>query len=361
MNKIPWWRTSFGEAELKKLRESILNEHISLGPVTEQFEAQIAEALNVPYTVAVPSGSVALLMAMMAGNIGPGDEVIVPNRTWISTAHAPLILGAKVVLVDVQEDLPKMDISQIRQKITSRTKAIIPTHLDGRGVSMREIQDIAKEYGLFVAEDACQAMFSKNAAGFLGTQSDVGCFSLGVTKLVSTGQGGVIVTRRKDIYEKLKLIRNNGLVDHFDPVYNIVGCNFKFTDILASIGIVQLSQSRERIANVCRIYSKYLEAIESLSYLKVIPVNVSEGEVPLYVEVLCKERKRLMSFLESQGIQTRPFLPNLDSAPYLKSVDKFPNSEIFNKHGMFLPCGPAQPIENIDRVIESLRSFGSHQ
>ena len=123
MNKIPWWRTSFGEAELKKLRESILDEHISLGPVTEQFEAQIAEALNVPYAVAVPSGSVALLMAMMAGNIGPGDEVIVPNRTWISTAHAPLILGAKVVRVDVQQNLPKMDKKQHSKKGRKHQKA----------------------------------------------------------------------------------------------------------------------------------------------------------------------------------------------------------------------------------------------
>lgn len=355
---ISWWRTKFGEEEIQKIKESISQEHISQGCITEQFEKKIAEALNVPYAVVTTSGSVALLMAMMSFGIGPGDEVIVPNRTWIATANAPLMLGAKVVPVDVLPDTPVMDISQIIKKITPKTKAILPVHLNGRSVDMEGIQKIAKEYGLFVIEDACQAMFSKNSKGFLGTQSDIGCFSLGISKLISTGQGGILVTKSKKTYEKLKLIRNHGTVGNINPVFKLKGFNFKFTDILASVGLVQLSKAKEKINKLNEIYAKYFESIKSLSYIKIIPVNVFGGEVPLYVEIMCNERSKLIDFLKSNGINIRPSLPDISSTHYLKNYDEFPNSKIFCERALFLPCGPGQSFENIDRVLKALRSFG---
>ena len=235
---IRWWRTVFGVEEVGAVKKAFSMEYISQGPVTEQFEAKFAEAMDVPYAVATTSGSVALLMALMAMGIKRGDEVIVPNRTFIATAHAPLLLGARVVLVDVLRDVPVMDVALIKKKITSRTKAIMPVHLCGRAVNMSEIHLLAKAYGLSVIEDACQAMFSKNKTGFLGTQSDAGCFSLGVTKLLSTGQGGIIVTRNRRTYEELKLVRNHGVPGTFDATYPRLGFNFKFTDIQAAIGSV---------------------------------------------------------------------------------------------------------------------------
>ena len=358
MQKISWWKTNFSNEEGKRIVEALSNEHISQGPVTEQFEKLFAETLNVPYAIATTSGSVALLMAMIALDIGQGDEVIMPNRTWIATAHAAAILGANVVLVDVMPDVPILDFSQVRQKITSKTKAIVPVHLSGRCSNMEEIRQIAKEYGLFIVEDACQAFSSKNSNGYLGTQSDIGCFSLGVTKLISTAQGGMIVTHKKDIYDKLKLIRSNGTTTNITPVYSQIGCNFKFTDIQAAMGIVQLSQLQERVNRIKEIYKRYLDAIEDLFFLEVIPIKVLKGEIPLYVEVLCNERSRLMNFLKLKGIELRPFLPSLNSANYLKNFEKFPNSEIFSKQGVFLPCGPGQTIENIERVIEALREYG---
>ena len=354
---ISWWRSSVGEAEIQKITESISKEHISQGPVTEEFEAKFAKALNVPFAVATSSGTVALLMTMMAAGIKPGDEIIVPNRTWVATANAPLILGAKVVLVDVLHDAPIMDVSQVINKINSRTKAIIPVHLNGHSVNMKEIHKIAKEYDLFVVEDACQALFSKNSEGFLGTQSDAGCFSLGVTKLITTGLGGVIVTRNKSTYEKLKLIRTNGTSSNITPIYKLVGCNFKLSDILASMGVVQLSQVKEKILHIKKVYARYHEAIKPLPYLKMVEVDVSHGELPLYIEVLCKESKRLIKFLNSKGIYPRPALPNLGTVPYLGNKEIFPNSKVFAEQGLFLPCGSAQPLENVDYVIQSLQEF----
>jgi perosamine synthetase len=361
MPEVAWWRTSFGDDEVKGVASAIAGEHVSQGPVTFQFEAELAESLDVPYVVATTSGSVALLMALMAMGIERGDEVILPNRTFIATAHAALLLGAKVVLVDVLADSPVMDVSRIRQKITSKTKAIMPVHLNGRSVDMPEIYDIAREYGLCVIDDACQGLYSRNAEGFLGTYSDVGCFSLGVTKLISTGQGGFVVTRNQDTYEKLKLIRNHGVNDTFAADYTQIGLNFKYTDIQASIGLSQLRRLSDRIGIMNGIYTKYASAFDELefSFLRLIPVNIERGEVPLWIEVLCPERGKLMDFLASRGIQTRPFLPDLNLSPHLGNDGEFPRSRVFSEQGVFLPCGPDQPLEHIDRVIDGLQEFGA--
>lgn len=354
---ISWWRTSFGEEEIEKLRQAVLNEHISAGPVTEEFEKKLAQILHVPYVAVTTSGSAALLLALMALGIKRDDEVIVPNRTWIATAHAALMIGAKVVLVDVQADIPVMDVSQIRKKITSRTKAIIPVHLNGRSVDMSKINKIAKEYGLYVVEDAAQAFYSKNMKGFLGTQSDVGCFSLGVTKVISTGQGGFLVTRDKKIYEKIKFVRNHGVTDIFTDTWNQMGFNLKFTDLLASFGLVQLTRLPKRIEHLQAIYERYKKALYGLPFLKIVPTKLSVGEVPLYAEVLSDRRTELVDFLKSRNIQVRPVPPSLDISNYIDHDGHFPHSKIFAEQGVYLPCGPEQPLENVDAVINVLRQF----
>ncbi len=357
MSSIPWWRTVFGAEELAGISDAMLHEHISQGPVTAALEEEFAGALGVPYAVATTSGSVALLMALMALGVGRDDEVIIPNRTWIATAHAALMLGARVVLVDTLPGLPVMDTAQVRAKITPRTKAIMPVHLNGRAVDMDEIHSIADEYGLFVVEDACQALFSGNSNGFLGTQSDAGCFSLGVSKLIATGQGGVVVTSCCDTYEKLKLVRNHGVVDNFTDTWNQLGCNFKFTDLLAAIGRVQLLKVSDRIRHVNAVYSRYADALSSLPFLSLIPVSVEQGELPLYVEVLCSERKMLMDYLAEKSIQARPLPPSLHTSPYLNNSGDFANSTVFSEQGMYLPCGPGQSLENIGLVLEALKGF----
>jgi perosamine synthetase len=359
MRNVSWWRTTFGEPEIQGLTNAINHEHISQGPVTAEFEARIAEALGVPYAVATTSGSMAILIALMALGIRRDDEVIVPNRTWIATAHAVAMLGAKVVLVDVKPDVPMMDLSLVRSKITPRTKAIIPVHLGGRMIEMKELQAISEEYGLLVIEDASQALFSRNAEGFAGTHSDAGCFSLSVAKLISTGQGGFVVTKSKQTYEELKLIRTHGVTDVINATYTHLGFNFRFTDLLASVGIAQLARAPRRIAHAQAIYAKYEAGIAQLPFLKLIPTAVAQGEVPLYIEVLCNERQKLIDYLSTHGIQTRPFYPDLNLAPYLGNDAEFPNSKVFGERGLFLPCGPEQPLENIDRVLDVLRSYPS--
>ena len=354
---ISWWRTSFGDREVEKLRESVQKECIGQGLVTEEFEEEISLALNVPFVVATTNGSAALYMALLSLGIGHGDEVIIPNRTWIASANAILLTGAKVVLVDVRSDLPLIDVAQIQSKITTQTKALMPVHLNGRSADMQEIQRLAEKFGIPIIEDACQAFFLSNSSGYLGTQSDVGCFSLGVTKLVSTGQGGFVVTKNRDVYERLKCIRNHGVTDEFTESYDQFGFNFKFTDLLASFGLVQLSRVSKRIVHLNKIYAKYESAISKFKCVNLLPVNVLSGEIPLYAEVLCPERKELENFLHFHNIQARIVPPDLSLSSCLKDDGSFPNSIRFSDQGLYLPCGPEQPLENIDFVIDTLYDF----
>jgi dTDP-4-amino-4,6-dideoxygalactose transaminase len=354
---ISWWRTSFGEEEVLRIAQAIRNEHISQGPVVREFEDRLSEYLGVPYVVATTSGSMALLMALWSINVGPGDEVIVPNRTWIATAHAPVLLGAKVRLVDVEADRPIIDPARIEEAITPRTKAIIPVHLNGRSADMREIRRLAQKHGLHVIEDAAQALGSRNRDGLLGTQSDMGCFSLSVAKIIATGQGGFVATRDASLYEKLVAIRTHGVGSVINAEWTQPGFNFRFTDILASIGLVQLTKLDERIKKVKEIYSRYIGVASDLPFLKFIPVNIEAGEVPIYIEVLCEERERLIGYLADKGIQARPFYPDLNLASYFQSDACFLNSEKFGRKGIFLPSGPEQPLENIDRVLAALRTY----
>ena len=358
MIEISWWRTGFGEEEVRRIADSIAHENISQGPVTAEFERELAGLLDVPYVVATTSGSMALMMALFAAGVGPGNEVIVPNRTWIATAHAPLMLGAKVRFVDVEAGRPIMDVTQIESVITPRTKAIMPVHLNGRSVNMREVQRIAKKHSLTVIEDAAQALGSCNNDGLLGTQSDMGCFSLSVAKIIATGQGGFVVTRNEMLYNKLVAMRSHGVSDVVNANWTQPGFNFRFTDILASIGLVQLKRLPERIEKVKAIYTHYSEAMPDLPFLRFIPVNMEVGEIPIYIEVLCSERDCLIRFLADRGIQVRPFYPDLDTADYFGCVGDFPKSRKFGEQGLFLPSGPDQSLENVDHVLEALYLFG---
>ena len=357
-----WWNIEFGDEEADATSLAIRMKNISQGELTLEFEQKLADILEVPYVVCTTSGSMALLMAYMALGIKPGDEIIIPNRTFIATAHAALILGAKVVLVDTKEDIPIIDVSKIREKITKKTKVIVPVHLNGRSADMKEINKIAEENELYIVEDTAQGLLSKNEDGFLGTQSNIGCFSLGMTKLMSTGQGGFVVTKNKQLYEKLKLLRTHGVIDpQKNYPYNEIGFNFRYNDVLASVGLIQLKKIRKHINHVQEVYQKYETAFKEFSFIKLIPVKVSRGEIPLWVEVLSKEREKIIVFLNSHNILTRYFLPNLNLSPHLENKGEFPNSKIYEEQGFYLPCGPNQPLENIDMVINILKMYNKNR
>ena len=356
---IDWWKTEFGEAEIEGIASAIRQGNVSQGEITQHFEKKLGEYLGVPHVIATSSGTTALMLALMAIGISPGDEVIVPNRTWISTAHAPLCLGAKVILADVESKRPLISCEYLDGLISKKTKAIILVHLNGRAANVSETQRIVEGKGIAVIEDAAQAIGSRNGIGLLGTQSDVGCFSLSVAKTFGTGQGGFSITKDDEIAYRLRAMRTHGVENVKDPQkWLMPGLNFRFTDIAASIGLVQLGKLENRLERARRIYRWYANELSGCNGLNDIPIYMDQGEVPLYNEFLCDRRADLIQYLLDHNIDARPAYPDLHSASYLQQQHRqFPNSEKFGKQGLFLPSGPSQTDENISRVIETVKRF----
>lgn len=356
---INWWEISLGQEEISAVTDAIKNRCISMGKLTEEFESSVAGLLQVPYVVCVTSGTSAIMVALMASGIKPGDNVIVPDRTFIATAHAPMMLGARVRLVDTKPDKPVMDDRLIERKITGRTRAIIPVHINGHQADMIKISDIADRYGITVIEDACQAFLSKTNGRYLGTLSRFGCFSLGLAKLVTSGQGGFIVCHDREDYSRLRKIRNQGVLDVFrESSSGMVSGNFKFTDIQAAIALAQLGKIKEKLAHQLEVYSAYSEGLRNVRCLKSIDVNIHAGEVPLRPEFLCTERDRFIKTINKYGINAVAHTHSLSELPYMNARGTYPNSGFFHRHALIFPCGPDQPIGNIERTIEIIKKIG---
>lgn len=357
---IPWWKIDIEDQDKAAVISAMDSCHYSLGPVTQCLETAFAKMLNVKYAVAVNNGSAALLMSLMALGIGPGDEVIVPNRTWIATAHAVKMVGAEAVFCDVQENVPIIDLDAMHKKITRRTRGIIPVSLNGRSVAIDRIHQLAKEYNLFVIEDACQALLSKESNKFyIGTRSHCGCFSFSMAKLLPTGQGGCIVTNDDNLYERLLLIRTQGVSDLINcHQFHTFGFNFRITDLQSALALSQLGRLDKRKASLVERYQYYETGLKKLEHVKLIPSDIAAGEVPLYIEVLVMcSRNKIVSQLKEYGIETRPFYPNLNSADYFNDNSNYPNANVFSKSGLVLPCGPNQSFKNIDYVVALLHEL----
>lgn len=356
--EIPWWRTDLGPAERAGALAAIDAEHFSHGPETQALERELAATLEIPHVLVTPSGTAALMLSLLALGIRPGDRVIVPTRNFIAAAHAVWLLGAKVDLVDCRPDRPVVDADKVIERITEATKAIIVVHLAGRGVDVDAIRKMTDVRDIPVVEDACQGLFSRRPdSRHLGTLGSAGCFSFGMTKIVSTGIGGAVATHDAGLRDKLMMARNHGVADIISHQYLAPGFNFRFSDVLSGIGRAQLARQAEKKAHVEAIYRRYAEGLAKLSFLSLVPVDIDQGEIPLWLEVISPARDRIMQYLADNGVQTRRFVPCLHSAPHLATGESFPNSERFAAQGFVLPSGPSQPLENVERVIDILASY----
>ncbi len=364
MEKINWWNTNLDSKELKSISDAFNTRQIGMGEITKKVEKVISKKLNIPYVILCSNGSSALFMSLKVLGIKEGDEVILPDRTFIAAAHAVKLTGAKVVLVDSNKKNTNININQIEKAITKNTKAIIPVHLNGRAVSLVKINKLAKKYDLHVIEDACQSLFSKNKNDeYLGTLSNIGCYSLGLAKLVTMGFGGFAVCKEESLYKKIINFRNHGRSHNSHSDFNELGFNFKISDLMSAMAKVQLSKSNEKIEHILKIYNLYKKGLKNLDFIKLIKVNTKKGELPLYVEVRSKERKKIINYLSSLNIETQLLPPSLHLSSHLKNtrpLKEFKNSLRFNQESFILPCGPNQSIKNIKKTITALNSYEKH-
>lgn len=351
---IEVWNNCISEKEINNLITAVSNRQIMEGPILKEFQNRIADLIGVKYAIGTSSGTAAITLSLMGIGIKPGDEVIVPDITFIATANAACILGAKVIVAPVDKVKMTLDFSNIDNLITERTKAIITTDLNGRISCDKSITEKYNAKGVMVIADSCQAFMSGNVKGMAGSLTNVGCFSFGITKTLTTVQGGMVVTNDFDLYERMKIMKTQGMNSVFEGGYTYAGFNFKLPDILAAIGMGQLDRLTDKIKHMKEIVKTYyqeLAGIEGLSF----PAR-DEDEFVWMPEVLCRNRDKVRNVLKANQICSRPLYEPLHTAEFLESPAFYGNIDEVHKCSLALPGGPDQMMENVYKVIQTLRN-----
>jgi perosamine synthetase len=354
--EIPWWQVKFGESARNAASNEIANGRLSMGATTRKFEEEICEKLKVNFCVAT-SGTNALLMALLAMNVSTNDVIAIQDRSWISPAHAAHLLGAEIMLIDVDKDNPVASLEHVQTIITRKPKVVILVHMNGRAPkTLGKIVKLCREQNIGLIEDAAQAIGSKSEGRYLGTMGDIGCFSLAVSKTVSSGQGGFCVTDNADVYQKLLRLRTHGVTDVFEPTWTSFGMNWRFTDIQAAIALDQLDRLEDRLMTQKLHRSTYEKALRNLEGIRILPISEMDGESGPYYDAWVRNPIDLINFLSSRGIGCRRFYPSLSEAKYLRinNIHEISNAKDWHQHGVILPSGPDLTQNQLKKVVDSL-------
>lgn len=358
---IPFWKPVTDSEAIRHHVQKVLDSgHINEGEYVAEFEKSVASLLGAKYAVATTSGTAALFLALKAAGIGHGDEVLVPDVTFIATANAAKMVGAEPVLVDVDENL-EMDPNSARERITSKTTAIIPVHVSGRSENLNKIVELAQQFKLFVVEDAAEAFgsMSRFFGKHLGTVGQMGCFSFSPNKTITTGQGGMVVTDDKTLAGILRALKDQGRLVRGtggDDVHHFAGFNFKMTDLQAAVGLGSLSEFSARAIRLRQNATLYREKLDGFPRVKFLP----PGDLPQWVDVLVpKGRDRLEEKLHAQyGIQCRKFwLPIHQQEPYRRHGSEFPGASRLAPQALWLPSAYTLTDADIERVCETIRGI----
>ncbi len=309
---IPLSKPILGREEERAVLEVLRSGKLSQGQKVEEFEKKFAKFIGSKYAVATSSGTTALHLCLLVLNIGPGDEVITTPFSFIASANVILYVGARPIFVDINPQTFNLNPRLIEKAITPKTKAILPVHLFGLPADMEKILYIAKEYKLFVIEDACQSHDAEVKMGAVwkkvGSIGDVGCFSFYPTKNMTTAEGGMVVTNKKEIAQKIKMLRNHGMRVRYQ--YEQLGYNFRMTEIQAAIGIEQLKKiakfTHKRIQNA-KILSKLLYGVQ----IPYVSDNTKHVFHQFTIKVPSTLRDKLSNELNKKGIATGIYYPKI--------------------------------------------------
>lgn len=371
---IQLFKPCIGDEEIEAVVEVLRSGWIGLGPKTALFEREFAGFVGARYAVGLNSGTAALHLALKVAGVGPGDEVIVPPMTFVSTAHAVIYNGGKPVFADVSRDTLNIDPSDIERKITSRTKAIIPVHYGGHPCDMDAILDIARCKGLAVVEDAahaCGAEYKGRKIGSLGTLT---CFSFHAVKNLTTGEGGMITTDEGSKDAELRMLRWMGITkdtwsrtlegETYAWRYSVDSLGFKchMHDIAAAIGIVQLKRLNELNTKRRRLVDRYNRELEGLGWLE-CPVEQDYVKSSWHIyAVKVKKRDELVAYLKENGIAPGVHYYPVHLFPYYVSAQaNLPVAESVCQEILSLPLYPDLTESEQDIVITAIKSFGKRR
>ena len=360
--KIPQVYPYFTKDEEKEVLDALRTAWVTEGPKSKAFVGKMLEMTGAKYGVLAPNGSLALYMALMVLGVGPGDEVIVPDFTMIASSNAVYLTGATPIFVDVSIKDLNIDVSKIEKAITKKTKAIMPVHIYGGAADMGEIMQVTKKHKLLVVEDACQGhgLFYENK--HVGTFGDAGCFSFFADKTFTTGgEGGMVITNDKNVYEKLLYFRNQGRLNSGSFSHPQIGYNFRMTDLQCAVGLAQIKKFDKILAKRLKnhsIYEKYLLGVREIRIIK--PLSYSNF-VPFRFNVFVQRLPELMEFLVEKGIQTRGMFYPLHQQPCYKMYDyndkDFPNSIHAYNRGLSLPVYYNLKESQIKYICDVIKKF----
>ncbi len=356
---IPIAKPSLEGNELKYVTECIRTNWISSqGKYVESFEKKFAEFIGVKYGVATSNGTVALHLALATLGVKEGDEVAVPSLTFVATANAVKYCGATPVFIDSEMDTWGMDPEDLERKITCKTKAVIPVHLYGQPAKMKAIKKIAKRYKLFVVEDAAQAHGAEINGEKVGALGNIGIFSFFGNKIITTGEGGMLVTNDKKIYQKATVLRDHGMSPEKKYWHPYIGYNYRLTNIQAAIGVAQLENIQKiinRKIEISRIYNKYFKKAEAI----ITPPNNrwSKNVYWMYSMLIDTKKTRisrdnLLEKLSENNIDCRPFFYPIHEMPPYNNGLKLKNVQYLSKSGINLPSYYSLTDHDISKIID---------
>lgn len=361
MKIIPWWSPKIGKQEYSLIKKVLKSNFPNEGKITTNFEREIEKLLQVKHAIAVTSGTAAMYLSLKALGIGPGNEVIVPDITFVATANAVEMTGAKAVLIDVNPNTLMIDEQLFTKHITPKTRAIIPVHVSGRPANIINIKKIADKKNVFVVEDAAEAFMSKVGEKYLGTVGNTGCFSFSPAKIITTGQGGVVVTNDTKLFETIKKLKDQGRPIRGtggNDIHESLGFNFKFTDLQAALGIGQLLYLPARIKRLKRNNLLYKKMLLEVKQIRIFESNVDNGALPLWTDIVAEKRDSLEASLRKNGIDCRKFWFPVHTQSYYKSSDKnFPTSSKLSPLSLWLPSAFTLTDKDIVRVCELIKQF----
>jgi dTDP-4-amino-4,6-dideoxygalactose transaminase len=358
--KIPVGEPDITEKEISRVREAIENKEISSSAQSVPlFEEAFAKKFGMKHAIAVNSGGSALFLALKALGIKGGDEVIVPDYTMIATAAAVSHCGATPVFVDSGENDLNIDVSKIESKITPRTKAIVPVHVYGQPCEMDGIMRIAKAHNLYVVEDAAEAHGAKYKDKLVGTFGIANCFSFHATKVITTGEGGMVTTNDDKLAYKLQHMRGYFYDDERHYWHKMISWNLRMSALEATLGLAQLERMDEIVEKKRRNFAHYLERLKGIPGLTFFPERPNTFSIHWVFGFLALKRDELMDFLSENGIETRTFFYPMHQQPVYQEKGDFRNADRFCASGLYLPSSSCISREDQDLVISKVKEFYS--
>ena len=370
MQKIPVNEPAISKNALKYVTDCIKTGWISSsGKYLKDFEQKFSKFLGVKHAITTTNGTTALHLAVLALGIKEGDEVILPSHTMMASVAAIVYTGATPVLVDVERDSWNMDVSQIEKKINKRTKAIMPVHIYGHPVDMDPVIALAKKYRLYIIEDAAESTGAEYKGKQTGTIGDIGCFSFYANKIITTGEGGMMVTDNDKVADHARLLKDMAHSPQKRFLHKEIGFNFRMTNLQAALGVAQLEEVKKYIQKkrwMAALYNKRLSKIEGLT----LPIEHDWAKNVYWMYGILVEkdfgisRDEFMQKLFRKGIDTRTFFIPMHRQPALRRLglfkgEKYPVSDEIGRLGLYLPSGLAitkEQIEIVCRAIKDIRN-----